>query len=250
MQQTKPPTQGKRINKNTIENEEKAMKKFMDLSEVGLSLNFAGPHSSGTKIGNAQTRLLTTNTLNTTTDWKVNPIGWINELYQDQKMLTLLGLAWDYDWKTNISFHNQYKYRIMMIWRQNGQEMVRSSYGIIRREVEKEVALLFCKWIHKELEKFDSADCQMDSTESTEQGMENAVGEKKVNTILVRDAPLAENPMDSWSQIKLASLASAQEKVEFNVLLNRWLQIDTFNFSVNDATGNLFKTYHLPEFFL
>ena len=51
MQQTKPPTQGKRINKNTTENEEKAMKKFMDLSEVGLSLNFAGP-----QIGRASCR--------------------------------------------------------------------------------------------------------------------------------------------------------------------------------------------------
>ncbi|QWT43280.1 polyprotein [Weevil wasp positive-strand RNA virus 2] len=90
------------------------------------------------------------------------------------------------------------------------------------------------------------ADGQMDSTESTEQGMETAEGEKQINTIMTTAVAKAETIHKPFSDgMTLMKMTTGEEIVQFPHLMGRWLQVDHFTLSTSDASGCM-KTWDLP----
>lgn len=186
-----------------------------------------------------------------------NPMGWVNEFYQNKNLLVKFNISEKYRFlytvhrlADNIIHSNKVTF---MCIRDN---LVYSftATGAVKKALEQEVCYMFYQWLYENMYTYKVGqplvDSQMDSTQSTEQGVENLEGEKRVNTILTRDVPKATDPAIPVTGVRsdlLLTLSTGEPVQEFESLNNRWFKIRDFTINTGQGPETGLVYLQLPQ---
>lgn len=181
----------------------------------------------------------------------ISAFGRVQGIFNNEKYSYVLKLSQDYQVINDNRIHTNGRFFIVTI----KYEQDDVSYENMGSNINKTTAteIMANSWIDRMitwiLQHFpQEADAQMDSTDATEQGMENLESEKHINTIMTRDVPLAASIQpQQWPQGILVKMTTGQETPKFPVWQRRMIPLARGTLATSNVASSILTSWIFPR---